>query len=149
MNEFVAVRKRSRFESVGLEASSVQQKREFVRDDAQRSQRSQILEKVGLNQLISPGRGDLIKRSDLEGSFLRLGYIGAYIINAKDESQASNAQEILADNYYIVPNTLLDLPSSEKTQIRGSKKKGSNYWPEMTGISNAHGNGIQGNDWCS
>ncbi len=103
-----------------------------------------MLEEVGLKPREPQDR--LIERIDLAGAYSRLGYIGAYVINAENEEQAKDAESVLEKDYYIVPNVSLNLPGTLRTEIRGGKRNTVVQWPEVSGIIQAHDDGIKGGD---
>jgi subtilisin family serine protease len=149
---FVAIRKTSRTanEAFKLSATSPAEKREIIRDDAQHSDRSLELQHgAGLKEIDSPIKANetpkIIKPVMQTGVYARLGYIGAYIVQPQDDKQAQRAQDLLKDDYFIVPNIKMDLPVTVQTELRGSRRSVSSFYPEQSGIQLAHEKGIKGN----
>lgn len=149
---FIAIRKTSRTlnKKLGLSSASIEEKRNFIRDDAQESKRSlQLQDEIGLKEIDSPVHSSkplkIIHPTEQKGIFARLGYLGAYIVQPEDKKQAEEAQDLLESDYFIIPNLNLDLPTSIKTAIRGSRRSTTNFYPEQSGVALAHDKGIKGN----
>jgi serine protease AprX len=147
---FVAIRKTSRTanKNTTLSSASISEKRNFIREDAQESNRSLELQRgAGLREIDSPARANetpkIIKPTYQTGIFARLGYIGAYVVQPQDDNQAQQAEDLLKEDYFIIPNLKMSLPITLKTELRGSRR--NFLYPEQSGINLAHEKGIKGN----
>lgn len=91
--------------------------------------------------------GDVIR--SLPGSkpsFSRLGYLGAYIINAPGQNWEKVVEEKLGDDYEILPDITLSLPSELEVEEIGAQpqRRKNTSWPEESGVNIAHKDGITG-----
>jgi subtilisin family serine protease len=143
MSKFIALRKRPRSMMLGLESFSMPDRRSALVADAGTSERTMLLESAGLKER-TPAPPTAAE-PDPEHGYQRLGHLGAYVVDTEQESQAEAAQEILQDEYEIVPNIELALPGTmlagRVLQRRNQRKP---YWPESSGVAAAHAQGIIG-----
>ncbi len=121
--------------------------------DAEQSKRVDQLLEWGFEQI--DFKDDLNKDQTLDErergldddtQFQRLGRIGAYIFQSKDENDTKKFKDLLGKDYEFYPNFKLNLPASMKTEIRGEKFNPNNRWPEISGVLDAHREGIKGQD---
>ncbi len=130
--------------SVALAAEPTRKKRKALSAEATQATepRRQALEEAGLDEVPMQE----ILQSEVERvppmTFSRLGSIGAYIVRAP-EDQLSNLEQIFGDNYHMVPNVALSLPT---TQGVGDlvHRNTDRQWPEASGITRAHEMGLTG-----
>ena len=80
----------------------------------------------------------------IHSSYRRLGYVGAYVVRSDDEKMTDQACEVLADDYYIMPDVPLSLPQPQVTQQYLRRPSRDWYWPDDSGIPQAHKDGIRG-----
>jgi subtilisin family serine protease len=81
-----------------------------------------------------------------ERSFGRLGYVGAYVVNAPDDESKRIAEEALADDYLLVPNIELSMPVVPITTEKGASSTLRKHitWPEPSGVGAARDLGCTG-----
>jgi subtilisin family serine protease len=140
MPEFIALRKTPRLKpEVRLEEMSVPTKRSVLAKDAPLSKRVDTLKDLGLRQIMPEERAPEIKHG-----FQRLGYVGAYVVNAPSEKKSDQAKQVLEPDYHIMPNIQLSLPLPTRLGERLARERRRSYWPAESGIGTAHRNGITG-----
>lgn len=139
MTTFIAMRRKPRTETFGLEALSVADRRSALVEGAPRSERSSQLLSIGLRQVQPEERAS----EDLP-TFQRLGNVGAYVVDTPHESQADEARQILGDDYAIVPNIPLALPKATLGDTHLQRGRRKQFWPEDSGIAAARANGATG-----
>jgi subtilisin family serine protease len=147
LSQIIAIRKEPRVLKAGLSEASPQEKRLFMRDDAPNSDRREKLEQIGLSQLQPESVHRQIDDAPLPDGFIRLGYIGAYLVSTTDKTKTKDVEEELAPDYHILTDEyLLNLPTTLNNRIRSSRAPATrrNQWPEWTGISHAHKSGVLG-----
>jgi subtilisin family serine protease len=139
MNKFIALRRMPRTASMGLEAMSFGDRRSRLVKDAPGSHRAEALQEIGLAEVEpteeATGEGD---------KFQRLGYAGAYVVEATDEAMAERAKDVLEPEYHIMPDIELGLPKAVQARLYQRRPRGKSYWPEKSGVGAAHMQGITG-----
>jgi subtilisin family serine protease len=133
------MQRQPRVTSAGAAAQSAGEKRlRFVKEAAD-SPRSDELKRIGLRKVVA-----WEQVPDAQNAFQRLAYMGAYVVDTDDMQMAERAVQILNDDYLIVPNMQLGLPTPQLTQRFQRRPYRSAYWPDITGISEAHAGGAKG-----
>jgi subtilisin family serine protease len=124
---------------MGLEAMSFGNKRSRLVEDAPGSERAEVLKGIGLSKVepeeAAPEEGD---------KFQRLGYAGAYVVDAADEDIAERAKDVLEPEYHIMPDIELGLPKALLARLYRRRPRRKAYWPEWSGIEDAHRGGVTG-----
>lgn len=142
---FVAIRKKPRLESVALDIETPEEKREKLVQEAGYSKRKLELIDEGFEGFED---SDVFEPLPTDRPvFRRLGYIGAYTVNAPNDESKQAAIEILEDDYYILPNlsvTLPEKPTGQFQDIRSTRLRQNTDWPKESGIKLAHENGVRG-----
>ena len=140
MPEFIALRKTPRLKpEVRLEEMSVPTKRSALAKDAPTSKRVEVLKEIGLRQILPEERDPEAKHG-----FQRLGYVGAYVVNAPSEKKSDKAKEVLEPDYHIMPNIQLALPTPTRLGERLPRSRRRASWPAESGIATDNRNGITG-----
>ena len=153
MEEFLAIRRHSRLErGILSENSSSEQKSKEIRAriGTQLSDRAQrLVQDIKLiplkpqnidsppSVIISPGH---------TGVFSSMRFLGAYYVKTDDKQQAEEAKDVFNNDFFIVENAKFNLPTTTRTELRGSRRVVSEQWPEASGIKKAHDNGIDGSN---
>ena len=139
MHKFIALRKTSRVQMLGLASTSIENKRSQLMKDASLSKRVGTLLGLGLRQIrpeeLTP---------EAQSGFQRLGYVGAYVVNTSDEQVTEQARQVLEPDYHIMPNIQLSLPMPMLAESRLRRGRRRPFWPVESGIGTAHSNGITG-----
>jgi subtilisin family serine protease len=124
---------------MGLEAMSFGNKRSRLVKEAPGSERAEVLESIGLSKMEpaeeTPEAGD---------NFQRLGYAGAYVVEATDEDVAARAKDVLEPEYHIMPDIELGLPKASLARLFQRRPRRETYWPGESGIEDAHEQGVTG-----
>jgi len=141
----IAIRKTPHTLRAGKEESSLADRRSFMNDVAQSSTRSERLEEIGFRALSPSMQKDEVPAP--KNGYVRLGHVGAYIINADtDQSREDAASELQPDYFVLSGEQLLSLPTTQGTKKRSDKGPAARakQWPEWTNIRVAHEEGIKG-----
>jgi subtilisin family serine protease len=139
MSKFIALRRESRTMQLGLEALSFEDRRLRILQEVPTSRRADALESIGLRQVEDEKRA--LKQED---KFQRLGYAGAYVIETPDEGKVQRAKEVLEPEYHIMPDIDMGLPWARQTKVYERRPPRKDYWPEESGVAQAHKEGITG-----
>jgi subtilisin family serine protease len=138
MAKFLALRRTSRAQTLGLAAASVEDRRTRLLEPLP-EEHSAVLRGVGLKQLRPEDWSP-----EAEDSFEQLGTVGAYVVDAVDPDKGQRAREALESDYLIVPNIPLSLPTPRLNQVRLKARPRSDPWPDDSGIAVARTNGATG-----
>lgn len=138
MSKFIALRRNSRAQTMGLMAAAAVDRRISLAADAP-GEHAAALRDLGLKQLKPEDWAP-----EATDTFERLGTVGAYVIDAADAEKSNRARETLEDDYVIVPNIQLALPSPRLNEIRLKSRPRGAPWPDQSGIAAAHANGATG-----
>ena len=139
MSKFIALRKRPRTELLGLEAMPSEDKRLRIMQEVPETTRAHALQRIGLQQVEPRERAP-----EEEDKFQRLGYAGAYVVEARDEGKAQQAREVLEPEYHIMPDIDMGLPWATQARVYERRPRRDSYWPEEGGVTRAHEQGITG-----
>ena len=145
-NTFVAIRKPTH-DSLALQAASIGERRAQLIEEARSSDRADELIRLGFTP--SPPSTATEKKGygyelmpDDSPKFRRMGNVGAYYVAAPDDEMKQEALEVFEDEYLIVPDVRLSIPSA--TRGDSSSALVSHRWPEISGVQAAHEAGITG-----
>lgn len=139
MAKFIALHRQSRTQTMGMAAMSFENRRSRIVQEAAFSERSETLQSIGLEESTAEK-----PVPELQSSFQRLGYVGAYIVDSPTEDMSEQAKEVLEDDYMIMPDIELALPRPTLSQRFSRRPRREPYWPAESGVSTAHDNGITG-----
>ena len=148
MRKLIAIRKQSRLDDATLSTAPVEEKRELLAKRAQNSERAEDLVEVGFARIEPPtvSNDRFTPLVETEPSFSRLGHVGAYIVNVPTPEWERKAEQQLEDDYELLDNMVLSLPSSTNAkEIRHtSQPRQESQWPMASGIPLAHKKGLSG-----
>lgn len=139
MSKFIALRRKPRTTQLGLEELSSEDKRMRILQEVPTDERVDALESIGLKEVEDERRA--LKQED---KYQRLGYAGAYVIETPDEGKALRAIEVLEPEYHIMPDIDIGLPWAEQYRVYERRPPRKEYWPEESGVGEAHKEGITG-----
>ncbi len=152
LENFVALKKWN-FDNTGLDlslddASFIEASYENIREneDIEKCEFAPLLTDLGLEYVEIDTKDSIettLPSAQKEQIFSRLPYAGAYLINAKDKSQAKKVREVLSKGYEFVRDVAFQSLGFSSIQ---NMKEGSNFpeWREETGIKSAHKEGLTG-----
>src|SRR5690242_17503158 len=132
-NTFVAIRKTSSDESAALRDAPTDERRATLLDNARHSTHLETLIRRGF-EYAPPANN--VKDADSYGysplpenkaSVRRLGNVGAYYVNAPDKDKRREAVNLLQDDYTIIPDIRLSIPSV--TLKDRSSQLAAHPWP--------------------
>lgn len=141
LRKFIALPRLSRSVTQGLESTPSDQKRQQFGQSEPNSEKIEALKLIGLEE--TPTVSTSSRKRD---RFRRLDYVGAYVVDAPNRRKAEQAQEMLEDDYLIIPDVQLALPETNVSQRFLRRPSRDRYWPEVSGIEAAHAAGITGQD---
>lgn len=153
MTRFVAIRRGLLLDRAVLEKTSGQKRREAVSEAVIQSSRAERLKVLGLDQAPDLGNWDPHSQQQLRpdptratprARFSRLGYVGAYVVDATTRQQLEAAKQDLNDAYWIMPDVPLSVPCPLGNDARRGTRRGSFDWPAESGVPAAHDGGITG-----
>ena len=145
MPDFIALRRRPRTESAGLAALSFEDRRSEIAKAAPQSERIDALKGIGLKEIKQEGMETAEEYPEPpRDCFTRLGYVGAYVINATDEETAQEAMDVLESDYLIMPDIELGLPQTTIASSYRRRPYKQPTWPDCSGVKLAHRNDITG-----
>ncbi|MDQ3705410.1 MAG: S8 family serine peptidase [Chloroflexota bacterium] len=109
--------------------------------EAPKSERIATLKSLGLKEMQPE---DSAPKE--EHSFCRLGHVGAYVVMSPDQDRIAKAREELEQDYLIMPNIPLALPTPllDATNLTLTTTRRRSGWPEASGVKAAHKNGNRG-----
>jgi subtilisin family serine protease len=141
LNKFLAIRKTPRGAAMGFSSLSTGDKRAKMTEEAPKSERTATLKSLGLKELQPEDRSPTEVHA-----FCRFGHVGAYVVMSPDQDVISKARAELEQDYLIVPNIPLALPTplvhAKNLTLTSSRSRQS--WPEDSGVKTAHKNGNRG-----
>ena len=138
MTKFIALRRRPRSEQLGfIELSTPEKRWKMVQAARPRdSEELSTLLALGLKELVP-------QEPPAEDRFRLLPHAGAYVVHTSEEHLAEEAMRLLEPDYRVVPNIDLALPQPTLSTIY-RRRRPSPYWPEESGVEDAHRRGITG-----
>ncbi|WP_419829828.1 S8 family peptidase [Methylobacterium sp.] len=108
------------------------------------------LEALGLQEVAASDlRSDLTgSLSESQGVFARFNALGLTAAYFRDRAHVDGARDALSDEFEVVPNFSLALPSRMRDPnvqaARGATMPGSPTWPSASGVAGAHAQNIKG-----
>lgn len=151
MEEFVAVRKQSRVDRGMLDKhlSTEAKYREIKADAAHNTRALRLANELNLTPMkpLAPEKpSQIITPPPNTGVFSAMKFLGAYYVKTEDVSQSNEAKSFFDDDYYIVENIRLSLPTTISTKLRGDRRDKESMWPTESGIEKSRREGIDGSD---
>jgi subtilisin family serine protease len=139
--KFIALRRAPHKEAAALQTQSVAETRTVLMEAAQQPDTTEQLTHLGL-EVLDPCEHN----ADGDNSLWPLCYLDAYVVEADDPQIAQKARKVLEPEYMIVPNAELTLAAPARGRIYQRLPKDGRQWPEVSGVSLAHGESIRGQD---
>jgi subtilisin family serine protease len=137
MSEFIALRKKH-YTYKGIMTNTSSEPRRAIRLAAA-EQTNAVLSALGFQQAQPSLR--VIKE---KATFQLLNILEAYVVSATNEQQIKQAKEVLKDDYQIVPNLRLSVPSPKLVKSGLPYSPQDCSWLSENGIKKAHSEGITG-----
>lgn len=81
---------------------------------------------------------------EVRHNFQKLPYLDAYVVETPDEKLERQAKEVLDNEYVIVPNFELSMPTPSAGRSYARKPQVAGAWPDVSGIKLAREMGITG-----
>ena len=154
MHSFIALAKKSNFQTTTTGTSLIDDKQRSQRDsrlfpkftDALTKKITEALTLLGFKQVASETPVDeQVSNSDEQASnFMSLNYLGAYVVNSLNKRKIKEAQKPFDElDYDVINDVQLSLPKPTYSE-RVYRRRKQIVWPVESGIHQAHSNGITG-----
>ncbi len=148
MRTVVAIPKDGRFHSEALSDASLSEKHLVIQEEKEHPAHGPVLGKIGIEPAPRPGGGNgnpALVKSAVAPSFVRLPYLGAYIIRAKTNQQVREVEEAFGEEYAFAEDVDVPLIHASGGGPRGPRSHPDRAWPDDSGVHLAHQQGIRGN----
>ena len=154
MHSFIALIKKSKFETRNLETLLVNDKQRSRTDnnklfpkltDEFTQKLTEVLIPLGFKRVTTKTPMEADASDDEQSSnFIPLNYLGAYVVNSPNEQKIKEAEKLFDESDYdIIPDVQLSLPKPTQSERVYRRRKQIN-WPTESGVHEAHRNGIIG-----
>lgn len=154
MYSFIALTKRSSFQTMGTAALQIDSKQKLQQSSDRLFPKltediiqsiSKILAELGFQQGTAQASVDEpILEGEQVSNFMPLNYLGAYVVSSSDEKRIQDAQKLFdKSDYDVIRDVRLSLPKPTCSE-RVYRRRKRVVWPVESGIHQAHSNGITG-----
>ncbi|RKU07485.1 peptidase S8 [Candidatus Poribacteria bacterium] len=154
MHSFIALTKKSKFDTTNSETLSVNDKQRSRTDnnklfpkltDEFTQKLTEALTPLGFKRVTAEITMEADASDDeQESNFIPLNYLGAYVVNSSNEQNIEEAQKLFDESdYNIIPDVQLSLPKPTHSERVYRRRKQIN-WTTESGVHEAHRNGITG-----
>ena len=145
MPGFIALTKKSRFETTNSETLSVNDKLFPKLTDEFTQGLTEALTPLGFRRVTAEITMEADASDDEQSSnFIPLNYLGAYVVNSSSEQKIEEAQKLFDESdYNIIPDVQLSLPKPTRSERVYQRRRQIN-WTTESGVDDAHRTGITG-----
>lgn len=138
-DKFIALRREPRTERAQRAPSEMEDIRAALVERAPREETPERLTDLGLVPV------DVCEEApEVRHSFQKLAYLDAYVVETPSSKMECQAREVLDEEYMIVPNFELSLPTPTVGRSYARKPQVAGAWPDVSGVKLAHDLGITG-----
>jgi len=138
-SKFIALRRASHGQKLQQPLTTVEETRAALVLSAQEGPEEDQLVALGLKPL-----DPCAELVDGANSFWSLAYLDAFVVETVDARLARQARTLLEDDYLIVPDLELSLPTPFRGQTYQRLPKRATEWPPASGIAQARQAGLTG-----
>ena len=150
MHSFIALAKKSNFQTANPGTLSVDDKQGSQQDSSKLSPKlTETLTKIIAEALTRLGFKQVAAETPMDeqaSNFMPLNYLGAYVVNSSDKEKIKEAQKSIDElDYDVINDVQLSLPKPKPTYSeRIYRRRKRIAWPVESGVHQAHNNGITG-----
>ena len=138
-DKFIALRREPRTERAQRAPSEMEDIRAALVERAPREETPERLTDLGLVPV------DVCEEApEVRHSFQKLAYLDAYVVETPSSKIEGQAREVLDEEYMIVPNVELSLPTPTVGRSYARKPQVAGAWPDVSGVKLAHDLGVTG-----
>ncbi|MCB0048516.1 MAG: S8 family serine peptidase, partial [Caldilinea sp.] len=138
-DKFIALRREPRTERAQRERAETEETRAALAARAPREEMPERLTDLGLVPV------DVCEEApEVRHNFQKLPYLDAYVVETPDERLERQAKEVLDNDYVIVPNFELSMPTPSAGRSYARKPQVAGAWPDVSGIKQARAMGLTG-----
>ena len=138
-DKFIALRREPRTERAQRAPSEMEDIRAALVERAPREETPERLTDLGLVPV------DVCEEApEVRHSFQKLAYLDAYVVETPSSKMECQAREVLDEEYMIVPNFELSLPTPTVGRSYTRKPQVAGAWPDVSGVKLAHDLGVTG-----
>ena len=138
-DKFIALRREPRTERAQRERAETEETRAAMAARAPREEMPERLTDLGLVSV------DVCEEApEVRHNFQKLPYLDAYVVETPDERLERQAKEVLDNEYVIVPNFELSMPTPSAGRSYARKPQVAGAWPDVSGIKLAREMGLTG-----
>ncbi len=138
-DKFIALRREPRTERAQRERAETEETRAALAARAPREEMPERLTDLGLVPV------DVCEEApEVRHNFQKLPYLDAYVVETPDEKLERQAKEVLDNEYVIVPNFELSMPTPSAGRSYARKPQVAGAWPDVSGINLAREMGLTG-----
>lgn len=138
-DKFIALRREPRTERAQRERAETEETRAALAARAPKEEMPERLTDLGLVPV------DVCEEApEVRHNFQKLPYLDAYVVETPDEKLERQAKEVLDNEYVIVPNFELSMPTPSAGRSYARKPQVAGAWPDVSGINLAREMGLTG-----